>query len=421
MSLLSRMAVAASFGVMAGNAAAFNITSAFDGGWYDPAHAGQGFTFEQVTVPGSPPELLVYFSTFDIDGTPTLLVGQAPIRANAVSMTLNRPVVMGTPTGGVLPNPVLLPSGTLQVTMFGCNAGVAEFNITPRPGAVANPSAVPAKIRVGTGSIHIQRLWRNRDAQRCSGGITDDVLPTEPPDGFEKFYTGNFVDARVIYEKRTDRAELKFDLRSLPVGSYVLSINGTPGPQFESRPFRESTRGLLRFTSPQQEGTQLLDFQPRDLTITITKIGEAGITDTFRTPQVIAAIDTQPDFVGPPIVGDRQIVQSFDNREVGGFGVRSLQNFLAETEYRQTNGATEFVITVEHAVPGYYDVMVEGKRRGTVYVLERTNGFTYGRARFRKPVESGTFALDFDPRGQVISFEREGSVEFTLQVENDVF
>lgn len=416
MHLMHRMTALMLLGLGSGTAVAFNITSAFNGGWYDPEHAGQGFTFEQ--VPGSPgrPELLVYFSTFDIDGTPTLLVGQAPVRANTVEMSLNRPVVVGSPAGGVFPSPILMPAGTLKISMFGCGAGTAEFNVLPRPGAIANPNAVPSKIRVGTGSINIQRLYRNFDAQRCTGGITDDIQPGEEPDGFEKFYTGAFVDARVIYEKRVDRAELKFDFRSLPIGSYTLSINGVPGPQFESLPFRDTTRGLLRFTSPQEQDTRLLDFQPRDLTITVSKIGEAAVTDTFRTPQRIDVLDTQPGFVGPPTVGSRQIVQSFDNLEVGGFGVRSLQNFLVETEYRQTEGATDFEISIEHAVPGYYDVLVEGKRRGTVYVLERPNGLSFGRARFRKPVESGTFPLDFDPRGQTVSFEREGSVEFTVQV-----
>lgn len=401
-------------------APAFNITSAFDGGWYDPEHAGQGFTFEQVPGLLGRPELLVYFSTFDIDGTPTLLVGQSAIRANVVQMTLNRPVVLGMPNGGVLPNPVLMPAGTLKLEMFGCGNGKAEFQVTPRPGAVAGN--VPSKIRVGTGSLNIRRLFQTQQAKRCSGGITDDFLPGDEPDGFEKFYTGTFVDARVIYEKRIDRAELRFDLRSLPLGTYVMAINGVDGPSFESLPFRDGTRGELRFTSPQEADTQLLDFQPRDLTITVKKVGDSTVRDEFRTPQRIDPIDTQPDFIGPPIVGSRRINDSFGNLQVSGAGagsIRTLTNFLVETRYIQNEGATEFEVVVENAEPGFYDIIVDGKRRGTVYALSRSSGIVYGRTRFRKPVEAGTFALDFDPRGKEIAFVRDGNVDFTIFVSQD--
>lgn len=402
--------IAAGLAAVAFNAQAQIVTSAFDGGWYDPEHAGQGFIFEQVTTPQGKQELLVYFSTFDIDGAPTLLVGQAPISGRVVEMVLNRPVITGLGQAGFLPNPVLIPSGTLRLEMDNCSVGKAHFVVQPRPGAV--PASL-SKIRVGTGSLNLMRLNASTAAaKRCTGGISDNTSPVERPERFEKFYVGAFVDARVFYEKRTDRSELLFDLRNLPIGNYAIEIDGVGVSTVDSLPFRSGTRATIKFSSPVVDGARLLDFDPVDRIIKVRQSVNSAISDQFRTPQRTEILDTQPDFVGV-VVGNTAVTgQTFDNTQVGGFGVRGQENFLLEAELVESATAVELTLNVENADPGYYDVLISGKRRGTVYVLPRQGGVTYGRAVFRKPVEAGAFALDFDPRGAEVLFLRGSNLEF---------
>lgn len=393
------------------------FTSAFDGGWYDPEHPGQGFTFEQVTGPGGRPELLVYFSTFDVDGTPTLLVGQTVTSGAVAEMVLNRPVIMGSGASGVYPAPQLIPSGTLRLEMTSCAAGKADFVVQPRPGAVP---ATLSKIRVGTGSLRLQRLYNTTgEAKRCSGGISDDTLPGQQPVSFEKFYLGSFVDARVTYERRSDRAELNFDLRSLPIGSYSLLVDDRQVATFNATPFRTTTRAQVKFTSPITEGARLLDFDPLDRIVKVSMIGNNSVSDLFRTPQGAVVLDTQPVFVGTAVGNTAVTTQSFNNREVGGFGVRTQENFLLEAQLKETGNAVELILTVENAEPGYYDIMVDSRRRGTVYVLPQNSGINYGRIRFRKPVEAGAFPLDFEPRNAELLFIRENNIDFTAIILQD--
>jgi len=396
---------------VASQAQAVVVTSAFNGGWFDPDSSGQGFTFEWVDNFGTP-ELLVYFGTFDVDGAPTTLVAQGPIDGrNTLNLTLFRPVIEGVSvTPGVFPRPRLLASGSMKITMFGCQDGQVDVNVVPRPGVLGTPS----KIRVGTGSFKIRRLYlTNLDSQRCTGGVVDDN-PRLPPRGFRTFYGDNQIKARVEYEVSTERAELEFDLRRLAPGQYRLRVDGDNVAEFTvPPPVGGESRVRLRFASPARADAPLLDYDPSQRRIDIQQVANGQIRTSFRTANDLIPLDQLNGQLSPEVnlasvVASEQRAGP-DSFRVG-FGIES-ELIIIESELRRIQSETELELRIEGAPEGTFDVFVAGIQRGKLVVTRTATG-SYGEISFSNQVRGGSYPLDFEPR--------EASFKF-LQNQQEVF
>jgi hypothetical protein len=78
----------------------------------------------------------------------------------------------------------------------------------------------------------------------------------------------------------------------------------------------------------------------------------------------------------------------------------------------QRSDRVEFSVELEDVPVGEYTLRSAGTPRGTITVLA-VDGGSEGEIEFRDPVEAGKILLDFDPRGQVLSAERNGAVVLT--------
>jgi hypothetical protein len=104
--------------------AAFTITAAFSGAWFDATQNGHGFLFQ--VLPGG--LILVYWFTYDSEGNPVWFFGVGTIDGNQVEFDL-----LWEPSGPNFPpdydpeefNPI--PWGTLIIVFFDCDTGMAEW------------------------------------------------------------------------------------------------------------------------------------------------------------------------------------------------------------------------------------------------------------------------------------------------------
>ncbi len=85
-----------------------------------------------------------------------------------------------------------------------------------------------------------------------------------------------------------------------------------------------------------------------------------------------------------------------------------------------SKGRTEFNVEVKNLEPASYDVVVGGVVRAVVEVNATARGKTRGEVEFRNPVEPGKVLLDFDPRSQLLTIERAGTVYLQVVVPNVV-
>src|SRR5689334_18837512 len=82
--------LAASF-LACGSASAITITRDFSASWYDPTHAGHGFSIEVVDNAAGK-SMVAYWYTFDAAGAPLWILAQGPVngaRATLQGVTVN--------------------------------------------------------------------------------------------------------------------------------------------------------------------------------------------------------------------------------------------------------------------------------------------------------------------------------------------
>lgn len=80
-----------------------------------------------------------------------------------------------------------------------------------------------------------------------------------------------------------------------------------------------------------------------------------------------------------------------------------------KTRFEQRADRTDFKVEAEDVPTGTYTLRVAGVARGTFDVVPVAGG-SNGEIAFRSPAEPGKRLLDFDPRGQRIEVERNGTV-----------
>ena len=81
-----------------------------------------------------------------------------------------------------------------------------------------------------------------------------------------------------------------------------------------------------------------------------------------------------------------------------------------DARLRERAGRTDFRVQVEDLDPARYDLVVGGVVRAVLDVVSVAPGATAAEVEFASTAEPGKLPLDFDPRGQLASVERAGTV-----------
>ncbi len=90
-------------------------------------------------------------------------------------------------------------------------------------------------------------------------------------------------------------------------------------------------------------------------------------------------------------------------------GVAPAADGKAELRIRKKNRMS-FNVEAEDLAPANYDVVVGGVLRGTLDVRTLPDGRVEGEIEFDTKREPGHVPLSFDPRGQLVTVERSGTV-----------
>ncbi|MGV6851961.1 MAG: hypothetical protein ACWA5R_07265 [bacterium] len=371
------------------SASAISITSSFTGAWYDPASSGQGFSIEVVDT-DSGKTLVIYWYTFDTDGTPLWLLGQSAVKDES-SVDVDLYQVSGGAFGAGF-DPQNISSefwGSINIDFTSCSAGEINFSAQ--------------KERFGTGRIPLERIT-NVFADKCSGGISDDVTqggtPIEIINYLNNIAAQNGASTKTDFEQRSDRTEFTLTLRDLPLGNYEVWVNevqrGTVA--VESTPI--GNEGRIRYRSPQEEGKELLDFDPRNKQVDIRQGGAVLLSSTLPVE------DNTPDIIptDTPEFGNAEYEYLLNN-------VQAPASSHAEGYFEQRPDRVDFKVEVDDVALGTYEVFVGGVSRGSITPTS-FNGENEGHIEFRYPIESGKELLDFDPRGKALRIELNGVIFF---------
>ena len=392
------------------------VTSAFDGNWFDPVTAGQGFTFETYPDAEGKLTLVVIHFTYDSEGRPTFFTGSAPLVNGPITMDLLRPVLGPQSQPGVFGEPQIVKTGKIELDFQGCRGANAKVTFDdPRTGGYAvlpEKGGVIGKVRVGTGSFRLQRLGVSVQVKRCTGGVIDDKPVGQRPVGFDQVIVRPRYGVRAIYAQRPDASDFRLEFRDLPPGPYNVLVDGRAVGSFNSVPFGGSTRGEARFRSPQlPEITRLLDFEPSGRTFEVRgQGGNSGITDNFTTTTGLFEIGVTAT---PPVsLPVETSLQSFGVLQLRGQLSGAQDGFLLNSQFERAGGVEEFKLYAEGAPVGLYDVHINGLRRGYLEMFLRSDGTTRGEIYFRKPSTVDSYPLEFNHVGATVEFYRDGVLEF---------
>lgn len=404
------IALAFSLAGVVANPAHAAVTSAFDGNWYDPATAGQGFIFE--TYPDTQGHLsltAIYFG-YDAEGRPTFFTATSPVTETPMRMPLLMPIAGRQISPGVFEPPRFVPAGRLELTFDDCNDAKAVVQINASA-AQATPLTPIAKIRVGTGSFKLQRLGVSTQAKRCTGGVSDNTFAGETPVGFEQFINTPQFGVRAVFEKRPDASDFRLEFRDLPVGSYSLSLPDESIKQFNALPFGNSTKAEVHYRSPELVNlAPLLDFDVLGKQFSVQGIdrNNTNIRQSFSLTAALAPLG----LTNGPASTDLSVNERFTLAQLRGQATAASSNFILDTQYDRSTGSEEFKVSVEGAAPGKYEIYIDNARRASILIKSQPDLRTAGEVYFRSPVTVGSYPLDFDPRGVSLELRRDGVVEF---------
>lgn len=89
-----------------------------------------------------------------------------------------------------------------------------------------------------------------------------------------------------------------------------------------------------------------------------------------------------------------------------------------KTKYEQRTDRIDYSVEIEDLPLGVYQLFVGDVLRGEIVVATQNDGSTEGEIEFRDPVEPGKFALDFDPRSQIIDIIKNNVIYLTSDGSN---
>lgn len=365
------------------------VTRYFSGAWDQPEQESQGFILHIAERPGDTKLGIVHWFTYGDDMQTSWYVARGPVNGNEINMRLFTAFDIAFMEDDVEGNANVAEIGTLDIAFKNCNHGTAYYD-TPEE-------------YLGSGEFPIARITRIFRSD-CSGGISDDTPPGAKPLQLEvRLYPpgdGGSGEGKAMFWERTDRSDFKVAVEELVDGLFTLQVCAADVGELEVA----GGEGELVFRSPENEGAQLLSFDPRGCLIELVDAGGVVLTsgDAVLAEKQKGAKDDPDD-------EDEAIEIEIDLVDTG-----VIEGAKGEAELEIWAEETEFSIKIKDVPAGFYAVLVSDVQVGEIEVVEDEGKFE-GKIKFTDPLEEGALELTFDPRGQQIDI-LQADLQVILQV-----
>jgi hypothetical protein len=202
--------------------------------------------------------------------------------------------------------------------------------------------------------------------------------------------TGVDADAagRLVATLKLKESELRVRAENLtPGANYDLEFGGVVEASVVAK---ANGKFNVRFRSPQQSGTQPLDFDPRGQTLRVLTGGQS----------VLEAVISGTGEATGSVVQERANLLPVDPTTVG----KAKAAFDAKA-----NGRKIFRVEVAGVASAGFEVFVAGTKRGDLPVTGGAGRLVFASA----GSDPNTLPLDFDPRGAVIDLVAGGVIVFS--------
>ncbi len=365
------------------------VTRFFSGLWDQPKQESQGILLNIIDqeVDGHKKAVAYWFTYGDnLDSEWYVAIGY--VEGDRVIMVLYSSDGVAFMQDDAPGNDNVEERGTLTLWFHNCNKGVAYYDFDDGD----------------EGEFDIKRLAGLYNS-RCSGGISDDTpshaKPVQMEVDLEPARDGITGKGKAKFWERVDRSDFHISAEDIPDGPYDVMICD-PLENVGSLTVAGG-EGAAQFRSPDAEGKELLNFDPRDCVIELH------------------------DAIGAALSSGDDVLEEkgHGGNGNGGHNGRSevevdLSNTgvypegEGEASYIEKNNSTEFEVEIKRVPMGNYPLRVDDILRGEIAVVEDEDGDFKGKLRFSDPQKEERQLLDFDPRGKWIEVYGGATVIFEV-------
>lgn len=357
------------------------VTRFFSGLWDQPKQESQGIVLQIIDQEeDNHKKAVAYWFTYGDNLDTAWYMGIGHAAGNQVLMKLYTAEGVAFMEDDAPGNENVYAVGDLVLTFRNCNHGVASYEFDAEPGPV---------------EFDISRLAGLYNS-RCSGGISDDTPNDAKPVmlevDLEPAREGITGKGQAKFWERVDRSDFHMSAEDIPDGIYDIKIC-TPLVNVGNLTVTGG-EGATQFRSPEAEGKELLNFDPRDCQIEL----HDAIGAVLSSGEEVLSGKDKSNNGGGNGNGKAEITVELDNigPYPGGEG---------EASYVEKNNSVEFEVEIKGVPAGSYPLRIEGTLRGQIIVaMDEGDGddSLKGKLRFSQPQKNERELLDFDVTGQLI-------------------
>ena len=230
------------------------VTRHFTGAWEQTGQESQGLSLEVIGQFDDSRKSVAYWYTYGADRKTAWYLGIGNLVENRIEMELYDSTDVGFMQDEEPGNDSVQNIGTMTIVFDSCNSGAVTFETN--------------HAEVGNGSFDITRVSEVLNTH-CSGGPSDD-MHADAMFGVQRMdlaparegITGN---GYARYEDYPGHMEFEVEVSGLPDGDYHLYV----GMQDRGGMTVANGYGRLDYRSPGETGSEMLNFEPRDMLIEI--------------------------------------------------------------------------------------------------------------------------------------------------------
>jgi hypothetical protein len=361
------------------------VTRYFSGLWDQPKQEAQGIMLQIIDQEeDGKKKAVAYWFTYGDDQNTAWYMAIGHVEGDQVVMKLYDSAGVEFMEEDAPGNDSVYSIGELVLWFHNCNKGTATYE---------------TEEAIGDGVFEIKRLAGLYNS-RCSGGISDDTPSNARPImlqvALEPAREGITGKGKAKFWERVDRSDFHVSAENIDDGEYDIMV--CTGIEGYSNPVGSLSvvagEGSTQFRSPQTEGSENLDFDPRDCLIELHDGSGAVLTS------------------GDAVLEPRTNGNSGGGNGNNGNGKTEIEADLdyygtypgadGEASYEEKNNSVEFEVEIKGVPEGSYPLWVDNSPRGNIVVAadEDDDDTLKGKLRFSDPQKEERELLDFDPRGK---------------------